>query len=167
MNLGSFILATDARRAKSAAVFSAALALCAVLGAAFALKHWPLATFSPLAAIAVYLLDRNRRIKNTVRGEILLDEGVLMLRRKDVTFHKVPLADAKISGRTLRVGPDQWARVQVVVEHGDRAIVAKLEVPFQPGPIDTEGPMKHTIELDRIGSRTFDALNDLKKRSTT
>lgn len=163
-NLGSFILATDSRRAKSAAVFSAALALCAVLGAAFALRSVPLAIASPLAAIAIYMLDRDRRIKSTVRGEILLEDGVLQLRRREITFHKVPLHEARISGRTLRVGPDQWARVQVVVEHEDRAIVAKLAVPFQPGPIDQEGPMRHTIELDRIGSRTFDALRDLQHR---
>lgn len=165
MNLGSFVLATEARRAKGAAVFSAALALCAVLGAAAALRHWPLATFSPLAAYAVYRIDHKRRADKMARGEILLDDGVLLLRRKDVTFHRVPLAEAKISGRTLHVGPDQWARVQVVVEHNGRAIIAKLAVPFQPGPIDVEGPMKPTIELDRQGSRTFDALNDLRRRS--
>lgn len=164
MDLGSFVLVTEARRAKGAAVFSAALALCAVLGAAAALRHWPLATVSPLAAVAVYLLDHKRRYKNIIRGEILLDDDVLLLRRREITFHKVPLGEATIVGRTLRVGPDQWARVQVVVEHEGRAIIAKLAVPFQPGPVDTEGPMKPTIELDRQGSRTFDALRDLRKR---
>ena len=163
MNLGSFVLASESRRVKGAAVFSAALALCAVLGAAFALRSFALAVASPLAAIAIYMLDEKRREKAMVRGEILLEDGVLSLRRKEITFHRVPLAEAKIAGRTLRVGPDRWARVQIVVEHGDRAIVAKLAVPFQPGPIDTEGPLKATIELDRIGSRTFDALNDLRK----
>lgn len=166
MNLGTFVLATESRRAKSAAVFSAALALCAVLGAAFALKHVPLAMTSPLAGIAVYILDRKRRLEGIVRGEILLDDGVLLLRRKDVTFHRVPLAEARIAGRTMRVGEDLWARTQVVVEHGERAIIAKLAVPFRAGPIDTEGPMRATIELDRAGSRTFDALQDLKKQAT-
>jgi hypothetical protein len=165
LDLGTFVLATDVRRAKGAAVFSAALALCAVLGAAAALRHWPLASVSPLAAIAVYMLDHKRRYQNLARGEILLDGDTLLLRRKEITFHKVPLGEAKIVGRTLRVGPDQWARVQVVVEHEGRAIIAKLAVPFQPGPVDTEGPMKATIELDRQGSRTFDALHTLRKRA--
>lgn len=166
MNLGTFVLATDVRRTRSAAVFTAALVFCALLGVAVAVHRWSLIALAVASFVAVYLLDRRRRTNAVARGEIILDGDELLLRRKDITLFRVPLDEAKISGRTLRVGPDQWARVQVVVEGGERAIVAKLAVPFQPGPVDIEGPLRHTIELDRDGSRTFDALHQIRKKRT-
>jgi len=166
LQLGTFVLATDVRRTRSAAVFTAALVFCALLGLALAVHRWSLIALAVLSFIAVYFLDHRRRTNAIARGEIVLEGDDLLLRRKDITIHKVPLDGAKIVGRTMRVGPDQWARVQVVVESGDRAIVAKLAVPFQPGPIDVEGPLRHTIELDRQGSRTFDALHEIRKKRT-
>jgi len=166
MKLGTFVLATDVRRTRSAAVFPAALAFCALLGLALAVHRWSLIALAIASFVAVYFLDRRRRTNAIVRGEILLDGDDLLLRRKDVTIHRVPLEGAKIVGRTLRIGENQWARVQVVVEAGERAIVAKLAVPFQPGPIDVEGPLRPTIELDREGSRAFDALHEIRKKRT-
>jgi hypothetical protein len=164
MHLGTFVLATDVRRTRSAAVFTAALVFCALLGLALGVHRWSLIALALLSFVAVYLLDHRRRTNAIARGEIVLDGDDLLLRRRDITIHRVPLDDAKIVGRTLRVGPDQWARVQVVVESGDRAIVAKLAVPFKPGAIDVEGPLKHTIVLDREGSRAFDALHEIRKK---
>lgn len=171
-DLGTFVLASESRRAKSAAVFAAALVVCAVLGAAAALGRWWVVAVAPIAGAAVYLLDSRRRDRAVARGELVLEGDTLLLRRKDQTIFRVPLAEAKISGRTLRVGADRWARVQVVVEIAAtddspaRAIVAKLAVPFRPGPADVEGPLPPTIVTDRQGSRTFDALHDLRKRLT-
>jgi len=151
-------------------VFAAALVVCAVLGAAAAVGRWSVAIAAPIAGIAVYVFDHRRRDRAVVRGELLLDGGDLLLRRKEQTIYKIDLTTAKIGGRTLRVATDQWARVQVVVETPAtddtpaRAIVAKLEVPFRPGPADTEGPLPPTILVDRQGSRTFDALHEIRKK---
>ncbi|MBI2391371.1 MAG: hypothetical protein HYV09_17405 [Deltaproteobacteria bacterium] len=170
-DLGTFVLASESRRAKSAAVFAAALVVCAVLGAAAALGRLWVAAVAPIAGAAAFAFESRRRDRSVVRGDLLLEGDVLLLRRKDQTIFRVPLADAKIGGRTLRVGADQWARVQVVVEIPEtddapaRAIVAKLAVPFRPGAADVEGPLPPTILADRQGSRTFDALHDLRKRS--
>jgi hypothetical protein len=169
-DLGTFVLASESRRARSAAVYAAALVVCAILGAAAAVGRWSVAVAAPLAGVAVYLLDQRRRDRALVRGDLLLEGGELLLRRKDQTIYKIDLATAKISGRTLKVGSDQWARVQVVVETPAteetpaRAIVAKLAVPFRPGAADTEGPLPPTILVDRQGSRTFDALHELRKK---
>jgi hypothetical protein len=151
-------------------VFAAALVVCAVLGAAAAVGRWSVAIAAPIAGIAVYVFDHRRRDRAVVRGELLLDGGDLLLRRKEQTIYKIDLTTAKIAGRTLKVASDQWARVQVVVETPAtddapaRAIVAKLEVPFRPGAADTEGPLPPTILVDRQGSRTFDALHEIRKK---
>lgn len=169
-DLGTFVLASESRRARSAAVFAAALVLCAILGAAAALGRWSIAIVAPVAAGLVFVLDDRRRARGMVRGDLLLDGPDLLLRRKDQTIYKIDLRSAKISGRTLRVADDQWARVQVVVETPAtddtpaRAIVAKLEVPYRPGALDVEGPLPPTIVVDRQGSRTFDALHEIKKK---
>lgn len=151
-------------------MFAAALVVCAVLGAAAALGRWTLAIAAPIAGVAVFLFEDRRRDRNVVRGELLLDGDDLLLRRKDQTIYKIDLKTAKISGRTLRVASDQWARVQVVVETPAtdeapaRAIVAKLAVPYKPGAVDVEGPLPPTILVDRQGSRTFDALHEIRKK---
>ena len=169
-DLGTFVLASESSRARSAAVFAAALAVCATLGAAAALGRWSIAAASPVVGGLVFALDDRRRARAVVRGELRLEGDELLLRRRDQTIYRIDLASARIVGRTLRVGDDQWARVQVVVEtpatddSPGRALVAKLDVPFRPGPIDVEGPLPPTIMVDRRGSRTFDALQDLRKR---
>lgn len=151
-------------------MFAAALVFCALLGAATALGRWSIAVAAPIAGLAVFVLEDRRRERATVRGELILDGDELLLRRKELTIYRVPLKIAKISGRTLRTATDQWARVQVVVEtpaEGDtpaRAIVAKLAVPFRPGAADVEGPLPPTILVDRQGSRTFDALHEIRKK---
>jgi len=171
-DLGTFVLASESRRARSAAVFAAALAVCAVLGAAAAVRHWALVIASPVVGGLVFFYEYRRRERAVVRGDLLLDGAELLLRRKDQTIYRIDLDTAKINGRTLRVAEGQWARVQVVVETPAtdeapaRAIVAKLAVPYKPGPIDVEGPLPPTILVDRQGSRTFDALHDLRKKRT-
>ncbi len=169
-DLGTFVLASESRRARSAAVFAAALALCAVLGAAVALRRWSVALAAPIAFGVVFYLDDRRRTRGLVRGELRLEGAALLLRRKEQTIYRIDLGTAKISGRTLRVAADRWARVQVVVETPAaddtpaRAIVAGLAVPYMPGPIDVEGPLPPTVLADRQGSRTFDALSELRKK---
>ncbi len=158
-SLGTFVLSSERRRAKGAAVFSAALVVSAFLGAGAATRRWSVAAIAPLAGIATWFLERRRWEKKLTRGTLVLEGDALLLRRKEQTIFKVPLGGAKVSGRTLRVAADQWARTQIVVEWEDRALVAKLEVPFKPGPIDLEGPLPVTIELDRAASRAFDALS--------
>jgi hypothetical protein len=158
-DLGTFVLSSERRRAMGAAVFSAALVVSAFLGAGAATRRWSVAALAPIAGTLAWLLERRRWEKKLTRGTLVLEGDALLLRRKDQTIFKVPLSQAKVSGRTIRVGRKQNARVQVVVQLEDRALVAKLEVPFRPGPIDLEGPLPATIELDRAASRTFDALS--------
>lgn len=151
-------------------MFAAALVVCAALGAAAALRRWAIVLAAPVAGALVYWFEDRRRDRKVVRGELLLEGDQLLLRRKDQTIYKLDLPTAKISGRTLKVAEDQWARVQVVVETPAtddapaRAIVVKLAVPYKPGPIDVEGSLPPTIVADRQGSRTFDALQDIRKK---
>ncbi|MGZ3477108.1 MAG: hypothetical protein ACXWUG_26105, partial [Polyangiales bacterium] len=77
MILGTFALASDTNRAKSAAVWTAALVLCAVLGAALGTRLWAIAFVAPFAAIATYFVDRRRRLNGVPRGTIVLEDGML------------------------------------------------------------------------------------------
>ncbi|MGZ5967908.1 MAG: hypothetical protein ACXWP4_09590 [Polyangiales bacterium] len=163
MILGTFALASDTNRAKSAAVWTAALVLCAVLGAALGTKLWAIAFVAPFAAAAAYVVDRRRRLAAVPTGVITLEDGVLAFLRGDRTIHRLKLDEARVSGRALKVGNER-ARIQVVIEFEDRAIVGKLSVPYKAADADEEGALPTTIELDRQGSRAFDALSYGKLR---
>ncbi len=154
--LGTFVLAKDVKRASGAAAFAAALVFSAFVGAGLGTSRWSVGLLAPVAALAVWLVERRRRQNAIQRGAVLLDEGHVVLRRGDRTIHRVPVKGATITGRTL-LDRGQRARVQIVVAHGERALVAQLAVAFQPEERDEDGPISPTIELDRTASRAFDA----------
>jgi hypothetical protein len=163
MILGTFALASDTKRARSAAAWTAALVLCAALGAALGTKLWAIAFVAPFAAIAAWFVDSRRRLNAVPTGVITLEDGWLAFLRGDRTIHRLKVDSARVSGRALKVG-NQRARIQVVIEFEDRAIVGKLSVPYKAADSDEEGTLPTTIELDQQGSRAFDALSYGKLR---
>jgi hypothetical protein len=158
VQLGTFALSSDIKRATSAAGFTAALAFCAIAGAAFGTRHFIVALAAPFVAVFAFLIDKKRRVDGVPRGSIDLEDGVLSFRRKEQTIHRVKLSEATVSARAIKLG-NQRMRTQIAIAFGDRAIVGKLEVPFQAAETDEEGLLPSTIELDRQGSRAFDALS--------
>lgn len=156
-DLGTFALATDTRRATGAAAWSAAVAFLVVAAAAAGTRHWLILIGGPVLAAIVFYFDRKRRLAAIPRGNVRLEDDVVVVARGDRTIARLKLGEAKFTGRALKLGA-QKARIQVVVTFDDRAIIAQLAVPFASPESDEEGLMSATMILDRKASRAFDAL---------
>jgi hypothetical protein len=162
--LGTFLVVTDVRRANGAAVTTAALAFAALAGAALALGKGILWVVALVLGPATFFFTRSRARARLPRGRVELEEDarlgqVLTMRRVEVALHRVPLAKARVLGRTLALGDGTFARTQVAVLWDEGAFAAKLAVPFQAAPADVEGQLPAVYELDRDASRALDALS--------
>jgi hypothetical protein len=157
-DLGTFTPVAEIRRGVAGAFFFALLAFAAFGGAGLAVGRWSIGLLAPVAATAVFLIDRRRRRRAVAAGIVELDREELVLRRGDRVLHRLRLRDARFVGRTQSAGSER-ARLQIVVIAGERAIVAHLAVAFRAADGDEDGLLPATIELDRKASRAFDALS--------
>ena len=162
-DLGGYTTLADRKRARGSAMTSAAVLFAAAAAVTLRLGRHELFLAAGALALLVYFIHQRIAMARTPRGVIDLEddaqEGVVLVLRRRGVGTRIPLARARMVGRTrtlTTVGP---VRLQIEVTWDDKSMVATLAVPFRGGEGDVEGVLPTNVDLDRTASRALDALS--------
>ena len=161
--LGTFTTLSDRKEASRVATISGGV--IATAGVAYSLRigRWELFVASLIAGLIVYFAHRRFAMSRAARGHVdIVDDdelGVTLVLSRSGPGVRIPLSRATIIGRTRTLSSVGPVRLQIEIRWENRGIVANLAIPFRGAEGDIEGVLPADYDLDRLASRTFDALS--------